>query len=109
MEATLLCGHARQQGSPVKTNLEPGWIKQVPLGSGADEAAAVASVLSYGGGAIRFADLVEAIATLFGNSRSGIPVETRVADGAARRRQCEARSAARAPSVVERNCPASPA
>jgi DNA-directed RNA polymerase specialized sigma24 family protein len=64
VDSTQVCGMAKRRGSAAAPELEPGWAKQVPLPARANEAAAVAAILDYSGGAIRFSDLVEGVASL---------------------------------------------
>ncbi len=64
VDSTPICGYVKDRGSAAGRELAPGWAKQVALPVRPTESTAVAAILSYTGGTIRFADLVEGVSAL---------------------------------------------
>ena len=63
-DSAWICGFAKDRGASPKAGLDPEWAKQIPLPSGATEVSTVAAIFTNIGGAIRFADLINAVSTL---------------------------------------------
>ncbi len=60
----LVAGPVRYRGRPCRSDLAPGWAREVPVPAKPDEARAAAAVFEHAGAPLRLPDLVDAVAIL---------------------------------------------